>query len=313
MTEVIFKSRSTTHKAKDGAPGEIFPAFPKPDLQIGVSRCPLHGASDLHSHDFTELVIAESGVATHHFEGTEHTVGPGDVFVIRPNHAHTFTNTEGFAVSNVLFYEDGSIPLLADMAKLPAYRAIFLLEPGLRQGQEMGGRMHLGFDKLTSTIALVERLEKALDNPDQNSSAIATVCFLQLVKDLCDAYHDAPPRMGTSLIQVSRAISHIENHFCEPIRTVDLANLINLSIRSFQRHFLRATGTTAKRYITLLRIKEARKLLKAGVTVTETAYEAGFEDPNYFSRLFHEEVGINPKEYQIKTRAPVDPPTDQKC
>ena len=56
------------------------------------------------------------------------------------------------------------------------------------------------------------------------------------------------------------------------------------------------------RYIARQRITEARKLLEAGVSVTDTAFEVGFKDPNYFSRAFRDEVGITPKRYQIRSR-----------
>lgn len=56
------------------------------------------------------------------------------------------------------------------------------------------------------------------------------------------------------------------------------------------------------RYIARQRITEARTLLKAGVSVTDTAYEVGFKDPNDFSLAFHDEVGITPKRYQLQSR-----------
>ncbi|MBT3295964.1 MAG: helix-turn-helix domain-containing protein [Verrucomicrobia bacterium] len=294
MTEVITLKR--------GDPWVDGLHFPKPDLQIGCTRGALHPASELHSHDFAEIVIVDRGHAAHQYGGAEYGVQAGDVFIVRPHLAHKYTSMDQFAVSNVLFYDDGSIPLLADLARLPAYGAMFLLEPTLREREEMGGRMRLGSDRLADVLLLVARLDEALRSSEETSAAMATVCFLQLVKDLCEFYSDAPPRMGASLVQVSRAISYIENHFYEALRIADLARLVNMSLRSFQRHFERATGVPAVRYITQHRITEARKLLEAGVNVTDTAFEVGFKDPNYFSRAFRDEVGITPKLYQIQSR-----------
>ena len=294
MTEVVTLSRDA------GWPDR--PLFPKSDLAIGFTRITRHPAIELHSHDFTEIVIVGSGRASHQYGGTECGVQTGDVFVVRPHLAHKYTSVDQLAVSNVPFYDDGSIPLLADLAQLPAYGAMFLLEPTLREREEMGGRMRLGFDRLAGVLSLLARLEEALRSPEEASSAVATVCFLQLIRELCDAYQNTPPLMGESLMQVNRAISYIKNHFDEALSIADLARLVNMSLRSFQRHFERATGVPAVRYIMQHRITKARRLLEAGINVTDTAFEVGFKDPNYFSRAFRDEVGITPKRYQIQSR-----------
>lgn len=39
-------------------------------------------------------------------------------------------------------------------------------------------------------------------------------------------------------------------------------------------------------------------LMSNGYTVTETAYQLGFENPSYFSRLLKKGVGLTPAEYR---------------
>lgn len=272
--------------------------FPAPDLQIGLSRAPQE-ASLLHSHDFTEITVIESGFGSHRYEGADCRFQAGDVFVVQPNHAHQYTNAQQLVVSNILFYSDGSIPLLDALSQLPAYRTLFQLEPAFRQSESTAARLHLGVDTLRNIILLITRLENALNSREPSSTALATVCFLQLIRDLCEAYDKNPPSMGASMMQVSKAISHIEEHFCDPIKIGDMADLVNMSQRSFQRHFQRATGMSAAHYIMRRRIDEARKLLQTGVNVTETAFEVGFEDSNYFSQVFHKITGIPPKKFQL--------------
>lgn len=53
-------------------------------------------------------------------------------------------------------------------------------------------------------------------------------------------------------------------------------------------------------YIRNKRIELACDLLKKGFNVSETAYQAGFSDPNYFSKVFKKYVGNTPSEYIIK-------------
>ena len=56
---------------------------------------------------------------------------------------------------------------------------------------------------------------------------------------------------------------------------------------------------TALELIHLYVISEAKNMLVAGDhSIAEIAFQLGFENPPYFSRLFKKEVGISPKEYK---------------
>ncbi|MEO0469668.1 MAG: helix-turn-helix transcriptional regulator [Bacteroidota bacterium] len=58
------------------------------------------------------------------------------------------------------------------------------------------------------------------------------------------------------------------------------------------------TGKTAVDQINLFLIEEAKSLLLAPkVSISETAYQLGFEYPQYFSRLFKKKTGMSPKVY----------------
>jgi YesN/AraC family two-component response regulator len=47
------------------------------------------------------------------------------------------------------------------------------------------------------------------------------------------------------------------------------------------------------------RIRHAKKLLKdPGIQVNQVCFESGFDDCNYFIRLFKKLEGITPKQYQ---------------
>ena len=58
------------------------------------------------------------------------------------------------------------------------------------------------------------------------------------------------------------------------------------------------TGKTALEQINLYLVEEAKNLLLApNASISETAYQLGFEYPQYFSRLFKKKTGLSPKEY----------------
>lgn len=77
-----------------------------------------------------------------------------------------------------------------------------------------------------------------------------------------------------------------------------LASLLNLSPKYLSDLLKQETGKTALELIHLYVISEAKNLLVAGEkSISEIAYQLGFENPPYFSRLFKKETGVTPKEY----------------
>ena len=83
------------------------------------------------------------------------------------------------------------------------------------------------------------------------------------------------------------------------IPTVDwLAKRLGVSHRYMSDTIKAETGKTAVDQINLYLIDEAKNMLLApNASISETAYELGFEYPQYFSRLFKKKVGISPKKY----------------
>lgn len=69
--------------------------------------------------------------------------------------------------------------------------------------------------------------------------------------------------------------------------------------RTFIRRFRAATGYTPMEYVQTMRLEEAKHLLETTERAVETiAVEVGYEDSNFFRRLFKRVVGITPARYR---------------
>lgn len=74
-----------------------------------------------------------------------------------------------------------------------------------------------------------------------------------------------------------------------------LAEKLNLSPRYLSDLLRQQTGKTALELIHLYLIAEAKNLLKGtALNINEISFALGFENPNYFSRLFKRTVGLTP-------------------
>jgi len=80
-----------------------------------------------------------------------------------------------------------------------------------------------------------------------------------------------------------------------------IADQMSVSQRYLSDTLKRETGKTTTEHLQLYLIDEAKNiLLKPNKSVSEIAYELGFEYPQYFSRLFKKKEGLSPSEYREK-------------
>ncbi|POS02731.1 AraC family transcriptional regulator [Flavobacterium croceum DSM 17960] len=99
---------------------------------------------------------------------------------------------------------------------------------------------------------------------------------------------------------IATAISFIKSHISENINLKQLSDVACMSTTSFYRCFKRELGMSPIEYILNEKIKFAKKLLSnPTIHVSEVSYATGFEDSNYFIRLFKKYEGVTPKQYQL--------------
>lgn len=77
-----------------------------------------------------------------------------------------------------------------------------------------------------------------------------------------------------------------------------LARAAGMSPATFYRHFRAKFGTTPAEFVNQARIQKARALLSAeGASVTEVAFEVGFQSVSHFARVFKQATGETPGDY----------------
>lgn len=82
-----------------------------------------------------------------------------------------------------------------------------------------------------------------------------------------------------------------------PVAT--MAKIAGLAERSFKRRFEQATGMSPLEYVHTLRLEEAKQVLESTETPVEAvAWQVGYQDSSFFSRLFRRKVGLTPAQYR---------------
>ena len=99
--------------------------------------------------------------------------------------------------------------------------------------------------------------------------------------------------------RISMLVDYILNHPTERFSTETLCRITNLSASTLRRLFKEHTGKSPGAFIQDLRLMiAARRLLVTDARISDIAYQVGFEDPNYFSRMFRKNFGVSPQAYR---------------
>jgi two-component system response regulator YesN len=94
-----------------------------------------------------------------------------------------------------------------------------------------------------------------------------------------------------------KALSFIRGNYTRSIQLVDAAEAAQVNAAHLSRLFTKHIKTNFIDYLTTLRINEAERLLREKpITVKEAAFASGYQDPNYFSKIFKKIKGILPTE-----------------
>ena len=115
---------------------------------------------------------------------------------------------------------------------------------------------------------------------------------LQKKRKLSDVYLDN---------EMDMAAQYFSNNYSNKINIEEYAQSRGMSISWFIRSFKKYTGTTPMQYIVSARIINAQLLLETTqYSVSEISRIVGYDNPLYFSRLFHKTKGFSPSEYRKK-------------
>lgn len=91
----------------------------------------------------------------------------------------------------------------------------------------------------------------------------------------------------------------IEQNFNNPEFSIDIiARQSGMHRTTLYRHFARQTGVSPQHYLTACRLREALARMREGQTLKEIAFECGFTDQNYFSRVFRQNYGTTPTKFR---------------
>lgn len=244
-----------------------------------------------------ELVLVTEGSCRVQVETTFYELSAGTFLIISPGTYHATTTHRG-GVHRCCFHFDWTAPT-ARRPKLPVWvyhparpRAADIRHaPGFVTRQSWSGR----FELAGQVPLLLETLYHRWQTGSEQDRATCHVTFAEMLLYLLW-------RKGTRRSQQDRAtrLAFAVKELLDrtPRGSVAIQPLLftlGFSYAHLCRLFKAKFGLSPVQYRNAARLEHAKNLLRDPKrTIAEAAYDAGFNDPAYFSRKFHQRNGVAP-------------------
>jgi AraC-like DNA-binding protein len=91
----------------------------------------------------------------------------------------------------------------------------------------------------------------------------------------------------------------MEKNFCFNLKLEDYAELSHRSLSTFKRDFIKVFNQPPGKWLSQRRVQYAANILvNSNLSVSQVAFDSGFEDLSHFSRVFKKLMGTNPTNYK---------------
>jgi two-component system response regulator YesN len=95
--------------------------------------------------------------------------------------------------------------------------------------------------------------------------------------------------------EINKVMRHVQEHFTEDLTLKSVAKLVSMEEHYLSRLFTQKTGSNLTAYIQRVRLEKARKLLEeTHMSIGEIGASVGFQNDNYFVKLFKKWHGETP-------------------
>lgn len=166
-----------------------------------------------------------------------------------------------------------------------------------RVGAQRGGLPAVTIDAISQEYA--QRLHRIGHTADPRRTFDYTS---QMVTDFCRSVRRHRLRGYPPLVR--DVIDEIELHPSQRVSVAELAESLGVSASTLARRFKDATGSTVSEHLARFRAERAARLLAATTqSVREIALSVGYDDPNYFVKVFRSVFDMTPTAYRDAHRS----------
>jgi AraC-like DNA-binding protein len=237
-----------------------------------------------HAHDTYSIGAIETGVQISRIKGAVEQTGPGSLYLINPGEVHDGAPGEG-GYRYRMVYPDAA--LMRDVLEDATGHAVHGM-PGFDRHLPLDPAMAHAFQ------AAHRRLETGVGalEADEGMFSVLVALFRRHGSTI------VPPVETPERSAVRRARDYLAEAYETDIGLAELAVIAGLSRAHLIRAFRKQYHITPHAFLTDVRIRQARRRLRAGATPATVAMECGFADQAHFTRHFKARTGITPGQFR---------------
>lgn len=271
----------------------------------------VNGSVAPHDHDYYEICMVHSGTALHRTEHDDRPLNEGSLVVMAPGQTHAFVDAKDFRVTNIYYLAEWLLSDLRSFWDQDGLVQLFLAASLFRRP-----RAELPIPQFAITGADWNSCKRELDDVQRELGTEApSVPYLRaaLLKFMITvsrvyAREDTTRKLGFSFRrEVWMTLDVIEEAIRQslPFRLAETADQCGITADHLSHIFKESVGYSPMDYFQRRRIQHACTwLLNPRHSITDIALALGFSDAAHFSRLFHRNQGLSPRDYRRMYRTP---------
>lgn len=250
-----------------------------------------HYVMPLHWHTNFEVIHVISGKLFLHLDNVQYVLNENDVAFVGCGAMHR-AEPEGGIYECAVF----------DLSIISGYKTTKIFEyigPLISQNAEVDAicASAAGYARSLFPIAAREESFYELEIASVISSMLCELYRAGAIRNITPESKKISHRRSV----MAQLIDEIEKNYSQKITLADLAESAQINEKYLCRFFKEFTGFTPIDYINRLRIDKACYQLAVNkMSVTEAAYECGFNELSYFSKCFRKYMGMTPGAYRTK-------------
>jgi two-component system response regulator YesN len=133
-----------------------------------------------------------------------------------------------------------------------------------------------------------------------NSKEVLENQFIHVISQLSDEIQAQIKSEIDGIIP--RVLKYLDNNYYKEITLADAAKSVNISYHYFSKIFKEEAGKNFSDYLTDLRIEKSMSFLENhSISIKEVCHKIGYNDPNYYCKIFKKVTGMTPTEYRAVT------------